>query len=81
MPQRPLADTPLCNWFRELAATYASWGVPLVHWKRKRDGWQVNYKRVERLYRLEGLAFSRRTRKQLAAPRVPRPEAEGPNDT
>ncbi|MFN0099743.1 MAG: DDE-type integrase/transposase/recombinase, partial [Gemmatimonadaceae bacterium] len=38
----------------------------------------VNYKRVERLYRLEGLAVRRRKRKRLA---VPRPIATGPNET
>lgn len=38
-------------------------------------------KRVERLYRLEGLAVRRRHRKRLAVPRVPRPIAAAPNDT
>jgi len=41
----------------------------------------VNYKRVERLYRLEGLAVRRRKRKRLAVPRVLRPIATGPNET
>ncbi len=36
-----------------------------------RDGEHVNYKRVERLYRLEGLAVRRRHRKRVAVPRVP----------
>ncbi|MCC6770808.1 MAG: transposase family protein [Gemmatimonadaceae bacterium] len=41
----------------------------------------MNCKRIERLYRLEGLAVPRRKRKRLAVPRAPRPEAKVPNDT
>ena len=41
----------------------------------------MNYKRVERLYRLEDLAVRRRHRKRLAVPRVPRPIVERPNET
>ncbi len=41
----------------------------------------MNYKRIERLYRLEGLAVPRRKRKRLAVPRVSRPKATVPNDT
>jgi len=81
VPQRPLRDAALCDKLRELASTYARWGVPRLHWKLQRDGWRVNDKRVERLYRLEGQAVRRRARKRLAVPRVPRPEAEVPNDT
>lgn len=80
-PQRPLRDAPLRARLRELAAEYARWGVPRLHWRLRRDGVRVNYKRVERLYRLEGLAVRRRHRKRLAVPRVPRPPALAPNDT
>lgn len=38
---------------------------------RRRRGWQVNRKRVYRLYREEGLAMRRRKRKRVAAPRLP----------
>lgn len=81
VPQRPHRDAALCDALRTLASTYASWGVPRLHWKLQRDGWRVNYERVERLYRLEGLAVRRRHRKRLAVPRVPRPAAAQPNDT
>ena len=80
-PIRPARDAPLRARLRELAAAYPRWGVPRLHWKLGRDGEHVNYKRVERLYRLEGLAVRRRARKRLAVPRVPRPVAAGPNDT
>jgi putative transposase len=66
---------------RELAAEYPRWGVPRLHWRLGRDGAHVNYKRVERLYRLENLAVRRRARKRLAVPRVPRPVVHAPNDT
>ncbi|MBK6843397.1 MAG: transposase [Gemmatimonadetes bacterium] len=81
VPQRPGRDAALCAALRALAAIYARWGVPRLHWKLQRDGWRVNYKRVERLYRLEGLAVRQRHRKRLAVPRVPRPTAAQPNDT
>jgi putative transposase len=81
VPQRPVRDAALCDKLRALAATYTRWGVPRLHWKLQRDGWRVNYKRVERLYRLEGLAVRRRKRKRLAVSRLPRPEAEVPNDS
>ena len=40
----------------------------------------MNYKRVERLYRLEGLAVRRRARKRLAVPRSARPPVHAPNE-
>jgi len=81
MPQRPAWDAPLRARLRELAAEYPRWGVPRLHWRLARDGTRVNYKRVERLYRLENLAVRRRHRKRLAVPRVPRPLVRAPNDT
>jgi len=80
-PERPQRDAPLRARLRELAAEYPRWGVPRLHWRLGREGTHVNYKRVERLYRLEGLAVRRRTRKRLAVPRVPRPVVEAPNET
>jgi putative transposase len=80
-PVRPGWDAPLRARLRELAAEYPRWGVPRLHWRLRRDGESVNYKRVERLYRLEGLAVRRRARKRLAVPRVPRPVVQRPNET
>jgi len=81
VPQRPAIDAPLREKLVALAAEHPRWGVPRLHWRLQRDGWLVNYKRVERLYRLAGLAVRRRKRKRLAVPRVPRPMATGPNET
>jgi putative transposase len=45
----------------------------------RREGWRVNHKKVERLYRAEGLSLRRRARKKVAVPRValPRPTHPG----
>lgn len=46
----------------------------------RRDGLRVNLKRVLRVYRAEGLRiWKTRRRRQVSAPRVPRPMASGPN--
>jgi len=81
VPQRPVADAPLRARLRTLAAAHPRWGCPRLHWKLGREGEVHNYKRVERLYRLEGLAVRRRHRKRLAVPRVPRPAVTAPNET
>lgn len=81
VPQRPNLDASLRARLCELAAAYPRWGVRRLHWRLLRDGVVVNYRRVERLYQLEGLAVRRRHRKRLAGPRVPRPLAAAPNDT
>lgn len=81
VPQRPLRDAPLRAKLREMAAVYPRWGLPRSQWRLERDGLQVNHKRTERLYRLEGLAVRRRRRNRVAVPRVPRPVVTQTNDT
>ena len=44
---------------REIAAVRPSWGSPRIHVLLRRDGWLVNHKWTERLYRLEGMNLSR----------------------
>jgi putative transposase len=80
-PQRPSLDAPLRVRLGVLAAAHLGWGVPRLQWRLRHDGLLVSYKRVERLYRLEGFALRRRKRNRLAVPRVPRPAALQPNDT
>jgi len=70
-PIRPARDAPLRARLRELAGAHPRWGVPRLHWRLGRDGEHVNYTRVERLYRLEGLAVRRRSfwsRRQCTCP-------------
>jgi putative transposase len=44
---------------KEIAAVRPSWGSPRIHVLLRREGWLVNHKRTERLYRLDGLNLRR----------------------
>jgi putative transposase len=48
-----------------LAQRYRRYGVGMIHLKLRQAGEFVNYKRVERLYRLEKLHIRRRRRKKI----------------
>ena len=48
-----------------LAQRYCRYGVAMIHLKRQQAGEVVNYKHVERLYRLEQLHIRRRRRKKI----------------
>ncbi len=64
---------------RDLAATRVRSGYRRRHILLRREGWRVNHKRVERLYREEGLGIRVKRRKKLAsAPRVLPPPARPP---
>lgn len=73
-------DGPLRQRLRELAGEHVRWGCPLLHDRLRGEGWKINHKRTERLYREEGLGLRRRRRKKLPrALRLPLPAAERPN--
>ena len=58
---------------RELAEQRRRWGCPMLYLILRREGWRANHKRVERLYRAEGLSLRRRRwRKRLSHLRVVR---------
>ena len=57
----------LCERLRELASVHRRWGAWKMHRVLQREGWPVNHKRVERLYRAEGLSLRIRRRKKLKA--------------
>lgn len=48
----------------ELARKEPSWGTPTVTDRLRLDGWPVNHKRVERLWRSEGLQVRKKRRKR-----------------
>jgi transposase InsO family protein len=48
-----------------LAQRHRRYGVGMIHLKLRQQGMVVNYKRVERLYRLEQLHIRRRRRKKI----------------
>lgn len=51
---------------RMLAARWPRYGYRRLHIELRREGMRINHKRVYRLYRLQGLALQRRTRKRAA---------------
>ncbi len=59
---------------KEMAATYVRYGYRRLAVLLRRDGWQVNAKRVYRIYTEEGLAVRTKHRKKIARrDRVPAP--------
>ena len=68
-PQEPLRQR-----LRELAQTRVAYGYRRLHVLLCREGWPVNHKRVQRLYRDEGLTKQRKRpkRRRSATPRVVR---------
>jgi putative transposase len=73
--RRPRDDEALRARLRHLAAQRLRFGYRRLHVLLRREGIVVNHKRVERLYREEGLAVRRRTRKALTPIRRGRPAA------
>src|SRR5258708_3888607 len=67
---------------RELAEQRRRWGCPMLYLMLRREGWRANHKRVERLYREEGLSLRRRRRrKRLSHLRVARERPVAANQT
>ena len=73
-------DCALRERIKTLAAERPRWGVPRLVWRLHRDGWPDNHKRIERIYREEGLAVRRRSKKRVARPRVIKPTVTSPNE-
>ena len=66
---------------RDLAQGRVRYGYRRLHVLLAREGWQVNHKRVYRLYRLEGLSLRLKTRKKrVSGLRGPKPVATQPNE-
>ena len=68
-------QTPLRMRIRQIALDRPRFGFQRIHAVLRREGWQVNRKRVHRLYRLEGLQVRMRVRrrKRLSLHRGPAP--------
>ena len=57
---------------KEIASTRIRYGYRRIHVLLLREGWQVNHKRVYRLYKEEGLNLRNKSkRKSISAPRAP----------
>ena len=66
---------------REIANDRPRFGCERIQVMLKREGWQINIKRVHRLYCLEGLQVRmRRRRKKLLLHRGMPPPASAPNE-
>lgn len=62
-----------------LALLKPRWGYRRLHWLLQREGWAVNRKLVQRVYREEELTVRRRKRKRVAVVRTPLQVPRGPN--
>lgn len=61
---------------KELATKFRRWGHPKIYILVRREGYAVNHKRTERLYKEEGLSLRIRKRKKFAS--VTRVKLAGP---
>jgi len=73
-------ETELRARLKILAEQHPSWGSPRLTWLLRREGQVVNHKKVERLYREEGLTVRRRHRKRVARPRIEMPTPRRANE-
>ncbi len=64
---------------RALAMEKPRFGYRRLHILLRRDGWQVNHKRVQRVYREAGLTVKRLRRRRLTWAASPRPLLTAPN--
>ena len=79
---RPDRDQQLRQRLRALAELHRRWGCPLLHRALRRAGIAANHKRIERLYREEGLSLRRRRgSKRLSHLRVAREQPSTINHT
>lgn len=64
-PRPPTTDEQkLCRRLREIAHLHPRWGWKMAHQLLRREGWTLNKKRTQRLWRQEGLRRPQRCRKR-----------------
>lgn len=63
-----------------LAILRPRWGYRRLHGLLRREGWTINRKTTQRIYREEGLHVRRRKRKRVAVPRTPLPTPTRANE-
>jgi putative transposase len=74
-------QTALRMRLRERAGVRVRYGYRRLHTLLRREGWQVNHKRIYRLYRLEGLTVrSPRRKKRVSALRPLLPAVPAPHE-
>jgi putative transposase len=74
------ADTELRERLKELSSERRRFGYRRLHLLLGREGWQVNWKKLYRIYREEGLTVRKRGgRKRAIGTRAPMAIPQGPN--
>ena len=71
----PKDDGPLREALREKARERKRWGYRRLIVLLRRDGWLDNHKRIERIYREEGLQVPKRKKRKTAYKRKEKPSA------
>jgi transposase InsO family protein len=74
-------DAALRTWLRQYAKDHPRRGFRPAYHDARGEGWAVNHKKIQRLWREEGLRVpQRRRRKRLGTSTAPeRPKADAPN--
>ena len=73
-------DAAMRTWLRQWAAAHPRRGFRNAYWDARGEGWQVNHKKVQRLWREEGLRVpQRRRRKRVGISTGIQPSAGAPN--
>ena len=66
--RRPTPDAAPREWLRQWAHDHPRWGFRRAYHAARAEGWYVNHKRLQRLWREEGLRVpQRRRRKRLGS--------------
>ena len=60
-------EEPLRDAIRKVAEKRKRWGAPRIVFHLRREGWTDNHKRIERIYREEGLQVRRRKKRRAHA--------------
>jgi putative transposase len=61
---RPADEAKLLSEMRQIARRHPRWGSPRIHDALRKRGWTVNHKRVERLWREEGMQVPTKQQKK-----------------
>ena len=73
-------DAALRQWLRAFAKDHPRWGYRQAYQHARTEGWVVNHKKVQRLWREEGLRVpGRRRRKRIGSSTIDAPKAAAPN--
>ena len=62
--RRPADEAKLLSEMRRLARRHPRWGSPRIHDGLRKRGWTVNHKRVERLWKEEGMQVPKKQQKR-----------------